>query len=80
MLFPETGATSNAYGFYSLTLGPGPCTVCCSFLGFRPDTMEIDLKERLTLGLERAVRAVDSGAALELLDKWAALTQVISAS
>ncbi|CAN1509834.1 TrpD Anthranilate phosphoribosyltransferase [Candidatus Nanopelagicaceae bacterium] len=42
--------------------------------------MEIDLKERLTLGLERAVRAVDSGAAFELLDKWAALTQVISAS
>jgi len=42
--------------------------------------MESDVKERLTLGLERAVRAVDSGAALALLDKWAALTQEISAS
>ena len=42
--------------------------------------MESDVKERLTLGLERAVRAVDSGAALSLLDKWAALTQEISAS
>jgi anthranilate phosphoribosyltransferase len=42
--------------------------------------MEIDVKERLTMGLERAVHAVDSGAALELLDKWAALTQEISAS
>ena len=42
--------------------------------------MQSDVKERLTVGLERAVRAVDSGAALALLDKWAALTQVISAS
>ena len=42
--------------------------------------MESDVKERLTLGLDRAVRAVDSGAALSLLDKWAALTQEISAS
>jgi anthranilate phosphoribosyltransferase len=42
--------------------------------------MESDVKERLTVGLERAVRAVDSGAALALLDKWAALTQEISAS
>jgi anthranilate phosphoribosyltransferase len=42
--------------------------------------MEIDVKERLTMGLERAVHAVDSGAALDLLEKWAALTQQISAS
>jgi len=42
--------------------------------------MESDVRERLTVGLERAVRAVDSGAALALLDKWAALTQEISAS
>ena len=42
--------------------------------------MESDVKERLTTGLERAGHAVDSGAALELLDKWAALTQEISAS
>jgi len=42
--------------------------------------MQSDVKERLTLGLERAVRAVDSGAALALLDKWAELTQEISAS
>ena len=41
---------------------------------------ESDVRERLTVGLERAVRAVDSGAALALLDKWAALTQEISAS
>ena len=42
--------------------------------------MESDVKERLTMGLERAVHAVDSGAARELLEKWSALTQQISAS
>ena len=42
--------------------------------------MESDVKERLSLGLERAIAAVDSGSALTLLDKWAALTQEISAS
>ncbi len=42
--------------------------------------LESDVKQRLTLGLQRAEKAVDSGAALELLNKWAALTQEISAS
>lgn len=39
-----------------------------------------DVKERLTQGLRRAVQAVDSGAATELLEKWAKLTQEISLS
>ena len=42
--------------------------------------MDSDIKARLTRGLERAVQAVDSGAASKLLNKWAALTQEISAS
>ena len=42
--------------------------------------MESDVKERITLGLARAVIAVDSGAAANLLSRWAALTQEISAS
>jgi anthranilate phosphoribosyltransferase len=42
--------------------------------------MDSAIKERLTRGLERAAAAVDSGAAAELLTKWAALTQEISAS
>ncbi|CAN2199822.1 TrpD Anthranilate phosphoribosyltransferase [Candidatus Nanopelagicaceae bacterium] len=39
-----------------------------------------DIKQRLTAGLARATIAVDSGAASELLKKWAALTSQISAS
>jgi anthranilate phosphoribosyltransferase len=42
--------------------------------------VDSDIKHRLTRGLERAVQAVDSGAATELLNKWVALTQEISAS
>jgi anthranilate phosphoribosyltransferase len=42
--------------------------------------LEIDIKDRLTRGLARASQAVDSGAARELLEKWAKLTQEISAS
>ena len=42
--------------------------------------LDIDLKNRITAGLARASQAVDSGAALNLLNKWAALTQEISAS
>lgn len=42
--------------------------------------LESDIKSRLTVGLERAVTAVDSGAAQQLLKRWVALTQEISAS
>ncbi|MEN9687943.1 MAG: hypothetical protein RL381_955 [Actinomycetota bacterium] len=37
-----------------------------------------DIKDRLTQGLAQAVKAVDSGAASELLNRWAELTQQIS--
>ena len=39
-----------------------------------------DIRTRLSDGLARATAAVDSGAATDLLNRWAALTQEISAS
>ncbi|ASY17319.1 anthranilate phosphoribosyltransferase [Candidatus Planktophila versatilis] len=42
--------------------------------------LDSDVKQRLTAGLSRATKAVDSGAASALLKKWAALTSQISAS
>lgn len=42
--------------------------------------LDSDVKQRLTAGLVRATEAVDSGAATELLKKWAALTQEILVS
>ena len=42
--------------------------------------LDSDIKVRLTAGLTRAIKAVDSGAATTLLTKWVDLTQQISAS
>lgn len=42
--------------------------------------LESDIKSRITRGLRQAEKAVDSGAAIALLEKWVALTQEISAS
>jgi len=42
--------------------------------------LDSDIKERISAGVRRAEKAVDSGAARELLKKWAALTQEISLS
>ena len=42
--------------------------------------LDLDLKSRITQGLVRATSAVDSGAASTLLERWALLTQEISAS
>ena len=39
-----------------------------------------DIKERISAGVRKAEKAVDSGAARELLEKWAALTREISLS
>ncbi len=39
-----------------------------------------DIRARMNEGMERAKNALDSGAALNLVQKWAALTQEISAS
>lgn len=41
--------------------------------------LELPIVERITKGLRRAEEAIDSGAAAELLDKWASLTQQIAA-
>jgi anthranilate phosphoribosyltransferase len=42
--------------------------------------LDSDIKERISAGVRRAEKAVDSGAARDLLEKWAALTQEISLS
>ena len=40
---------------------------------------DLNLHDRIALGVERAITAIDSGAAAELVDKWAALTQKLGA-
>jgi hypothetical protein len=49
----KTGATTNAYGFFSITLPQGKYSVVISFVGRRPKTFTIDLQknEKLTVEL-----------------------------
>src|SRR5665213_2748718 len=51
---PTTGANTNEYGFYSLTLPEGNYTLVYFYLGYRPDSIKISLhqniKQNLRLG------------------------------
>ncbi|MCU0434764.1 MAG: TonB-dependent receptor [Bacteroidia bacterium] len=40
---PSMGATSNAYGFYSLTLPQGQVTLVARFIGYENDTQRLNL-------------------------------------
>lgn len=46
------GTTSNAYGFYSLSIPEGTYEVQFSYLGFENNVQQIDLKANLDLDLE----------------------------
>ena len=55
----QKGTTTNAYGFYSLTLEPAEYEVQFSYLGFQTLTRQIDLREgdvelNVEIGLEAA--------------------------
>ena len=47
IIFPElkTGATTNEYGFYSITLPNGTYEVVISYLGYQTQTETINLSE-----------------------------------
>ena len=47
-----SGASANAYGFYSVTLPEGGHTLAVSYVGYNSQEKTIDLKENITLNLE----------------------------
>jgi hypothetical protein len=53
-----TGATSNAYGFYSLTLPAGNYTLLYSYVGFVSQRKTIDLSAGQTLNMELSEESV----------------------
>ncbi len=65
-----TGAATNVYGFYSLTLPAGSYTITISFIGYDPITQTIDLNRdiqqnwELGLGAQQLEEVVVSGEAL----------------
>jgi TonB dependent receptor/CarboxypepD_reg-like domain/TonB-dependent Receptor Plug Domain len=46
------GISSNQYGFYSITLLPGKYTLICSYVGYMPQAVEIDLKDNRQLNFD----------------------------
>ena len=54
-----TGAMTNGYGFYSLTLGAGTCPVVFSYLGYREITREVVMNENTWLTIEMEENKLD---------------------
>ncbi|MEL6717398.1 MAG: TonB-dependent receptor, partial [Bacteroidota bacterium] len=52
-----TGAMTNIYGFYSLTLEAGSYQLVYQYLGYQNKVVEIELKEDLTLDVELSTGA-----------------------
>ncbi|MEM8584272.1 MAG: carboxypeptidase-like regulatory domain-containing protein, partial [Bacteroidota bacterium] len=48
---PTKGATTNVYGFYSLSLPPGEYTMVYSYLGFADEVRTLDLTVDQTLDI-----------------------------
>jgi hypothetical protein len=55
------GTTTNVYGFYSLTLPSGLHTITFSFIGFEPQTMNVNFNENKSIH----VRLSDTNTELE---------------
>ena len=53
----EAGATSNEYGFYSVSVPPGPCTVEYAYLGYNSAVSELSLEVDTKLDIELSEEA-----------------------
>lgn len=55
----QKGATSNEYGFYSISIPPGVYNLEYSYIGFETVKREVDLKENTTITIEMGGGAID---------------------
>jgi hypothetical protein len=49
---PKSGAVSNGYGFYSLSMPPGEYMLQFNYIGFQPYTKKVNLNESQELNIE----------------------------
>ena len=49
---PSAGTTSNAYGFYSITLPQGKYTLVFSYVGYASQSIEVDLNQSIINNIE----------------------------
>jgi hypothetical protein len=47
----RSGTTSNSYGFYSISLDPGPYHIVYTFLGYITQTITVNIEEDVTLDI-----------------------------
>ncbi len=63
ILFPEltTGATTNEYGFYSITLPKGTYNIVISYIGYKEISETLDLYENITknFSLEESIESLN---------------------
>lgn len=57
----DRGATTNRYGFFSMTLPEGRATVLVSYLGYRPDTLRVSMNRDLRRTIELEPAAIEVG-------------------
>ena len=58
---PTTGANTNEYGFYSLTLDEGNYTILYNYIGYKIDTFKITLHQNI----KHDVRLAQAGSSLQ---------------
>jgi hypothetical protein len=58
---PNTGAVTNAYGFYSITLEKGTYSVSYRFVGYETQVLRLDLIENKTLDVELNEKSYEIG-------------------
>ncbi|MFW5755863.1 MAG: TonB-dependent receptor, partial [Tangfeifania sp.] len=58
---PNTGAVSNSYGFYSLSLPGGEYQVRFQFIGYEPKIVRVDLRENKKLDIELREKTYEIG-------------------
>lgn len=46
---PGTGASTNAYGFYSITIPEGNYTVATQYIGYKQKSVKVELKQNIKL-------------------------------
>lgn len=49
---PTRGITTNSYGYFSLTLPDGSYEIVVQYLGYKPRTINVDLKENVTINID----------------------------
>lgn len=56
-----TGASSNAYGFYSITIPQGNYTVTAQYIGYEPNSISVELKQNTKLNFLLGEKGIQLG-------------------